>query len=833
MREFVILGSSSIVTPPNHHHDGHRHRSPNPKHKPVTPSSSTSRHLFLSRIRRGLIFRPQRPALNYHADVAAKLAGDGRLRDFTMILESVDAFGVAPSDFAAALPLKPVGEGILLNLRDGNVEIVFEVLKEVEKLGISPEELFDQVNLELFLRECGRIVQCKELREVVEFLEDLDGFGFNIEDIVDPLKIVKLCVDQRNPDLVVRYASIRLDNILLCTIINEFGKSKDLDSALKAYEAFSELLISPNTYMCRTIIDVCGTCGDYMKSRLIFEDMLEQKITPNIYIFNSLMNVNAHDLAYIMYIYKKMQDVGVKAGTISYNIMLKCCCLAGRIDMAQNIYNKLRLLESTSRLKLDNVTYCTMIKVFADAQLWKMSLKVKDDMLASGVSPNMRTWSALISACANAGLVREAFHLFEEMLQSGCYPNTRCFNILLHACVKVCQYDRAFRLFQLWKQNGVQKSVGEIHSCETENISEPVPSERCCTSTAPVLVSSPLHVNFIKKFPFAPTKSTYCVLMKACGTNYDRAKALMVEMQQQGLDPDKRCWSILIHMCGASKNAELAVQTLKEMRMDGVEPDAIAYTTTIKVCVESSNLKLAFLVFAEMKRYGFKPDKVTYSTLLRARTQYGSLKEIQQCLAIYQEMRKAGYNANDYYLKQLIEEWCEGVIQHRHARQDHGSRQARTALAGSKHLVLEKVATHLQNGTSGNVSINLQGLTTVESRIVLLAVLRMTKEKYNLGYPVTDDISIIVGAEGAGSATSGSEQRAAILKLLQKDLGLEVLAPFPGSAVHVDSSTAQKEKVGSNNNLVLSYTRRPVVTKITISRDSLLSWVEKNSRSRN
>ncbi|CAN1304545.1 Pentatricopeptide repeat-containing protein At5g02830, chloroplastic [Linum perenne] len=677
MREFVILGSSSIVTPPNHHHDGHRHRSPNPKHKPVTPSSSTSRHLFLSRIRRGLIFRPQRPALNYHADVAAKLAGDGRLRDFTMILESVDAFGVAPSDFAAALPLKPVGEGILLNLRDGNVEIVFEVLKEVEKLGISPEELFDQVNLELFLRECGRIVQCKELREVVEFLEDLDGFGFNIEDIVDPLKIVKLCVDQRNPDLVVRYASIRLDNILLCTIINEFGKSKDLDSALKAYEAFSELLISPNTYMCRTIIDVCGTCGDYMKSRLIFEDMLEQKITPNIYIFNSLMNVNAHDLAYIMYIYKKMQDVGVKAGTISYNIMLKCCCLAGRIDMAQNIYNKLRLLESTSRLKLDNVTYCTMIKVFADAQLWKMSLKVKDDMLASGVSPNMRTWSALISACANAGL------------------------------------------------------------------------------------------------------------------------------------------------------------TLKEMRMDGVEPDAIAYTTTIKVCVESSNLKLAFLVFAEMKRYGFKPDKVTYSTLLRARTQYGSLKEIQQCLAIYQEMRKAGYNANDYYLKQLIEEWCEGVIQHRHARQDHGSRQARTALAGSKHLVLEKVATHLQNGTSGNVSINLQGLTTVESRIVLLAVLRMTKEKYNLGYPVTDDISIIVGAEGAGSATSGSEQRAAILKLLQKDLGLEVLAPFPGSAVHVDSSTAQKEKVGSNNNLVLSYTRRPVVTKITISRDSLLSWVEKNSRSRN
>lgn len=35
--------------------------------------------------------------------------------------------------------------------------------------------------------------------------------------------------------------------------------------------------------------------------------------------------------------------------------------------------------------------------------------------------------------------------------------------------------------------------------------------------------------------------------------------------------------------------------------------------------------------------------QVTYNTLLRARTRYGSLHEVQQCLSIYQDMRKAGY----------------------------------------------------------------------------------------------------------------------------------------------------------------------------------------------
>lgn len=35
--------------------------------------------------------------------------------------------------------------------------------------------------------------------------------------------------------------------------------------------------------------------------------------------------------------------------------------------------------------------------------------------------------------------------------------------------------------------------------------------------------------------------------------------------------------------------------------------------------------------------------QVTYNTLLRALTRYGSLHDVQQCLAMYQDMRKAGY----------------------------------------------------------------------------------------------------------------------------------------------------------------------------------------------
>lgn len=60
-------------------------------------------------------------------------------------------------------------------------------------------------------------------------------------------------------------------HILFCNIISEFGKRRDLVSALKAYEASKKHLNTPNMYIYRATIDTCGLCRDYMKSRYIYE----------------------------------------------------------------------------------------------------------------------------------------------------------------------------------------------------------------------------------------------------------------------------------------------------------------------------------------------------------------------------------------------------------------------------------------------------------------------------------------------------------------------------------------------------------------------------------
>ncbi|CAK7342926.1 unnamed protein product [Dovyalis caffra] len=865
MKQLLILGSS-IVTPPtspsstpHHHQHSPKPKTPSPHTLHASSKPTPAVHSRSSPLLSTIPFRQNQNSsslLSYYANLASKLAEDGRLQDFLMIAESVIASGVEASSFVAALSANPVAKGISKNLQQGNVDCVVQFLKKTENLGVSTFKFLDGVAIDLLKKECLRIVNFGDVEQVVGTMETLAGFCFSFKELVDPSYIIKICVDKRNPKMAVRYAAIfpGEERIFFCNIISEFGRKRDLDSALVAYNEAKHKLNVPNMYLHRTIIDVCGLCGDYMKSRYIYEDLLNQKVIPNIYVFNSLMNVNAHDLGYTFSVHKNMQNLGVTADVASYNILLKTCCISGRVDLAKDIYREAKQLESAGLLKLDVFTYCMIIKVFADAKMWQMALKIKEDMLSSEVAPNMHIWSSLMSACANAGLVEEAIQLFEEMLLSGCEPNSQCCNILLHACVEACQYDRAFRLFQCWKGSEVQEVFHGNHSGNTDKIEH---TQKHCTNM-PDIGPNSHHLNFIKKFPFTPTSTTYHILMKACGSDYHRAKALMDEMKMVGISPNHISWSILIDICGGSGSVAGAVQILKTMRMAGVEPDVVAYTTAIKVCVETKNLKLAFSLFAEMKRYQIKPNLVTYNTLLRARTKYGSLHQVQQCLAIYQDMRKAGYKSNDYYLKQLIEEWCEGVIQDDNQSQDGFASYKKTDLGRPHSLLLEKVAVHLQNNIAKNLAIDLQGLTKVsrlntdpdhflhglklvalivEARIVVLAVLRMIKENYALGYSVEDDMWITLDVSKVYKASNRvSEVKNAMIELLQNELGLEVLIAFPGYLDDIKIGLENPLDLGpdwevssARNKKMASSTRRPIVgaQRLKVTRKSLHKWLHR------
>ncbi|KAG6499882.1 pentatricopeptide repeat-containing protein At5g02830, chloroplastic-like [Zingiber officinale] len=775
---------------------------------------------------------PDRHLLKHYASLASKLAKSGKLRDFLMIAEGVIAAGFA--QFVVRIDPRMISEGIVCLLRDGSLAEVVEFASEAERIGLCLASLFDESALEALRLECRRLLDDGRLEQFVELMETLAGYQFTIKDIVDPEYGLSKIIQRGDPELAVRYASVFPHfQLLFCSILEKYGKKQDIVSATKAFEIFKKKSGGLNMFAWRAMIDLCGHCGDFLKSRSIFEELLTKNIMPNIYVLNSLMNVNAHDLSYTFHIYKRMQDLGVTADVTSYNILLKACCNAKRVDLALEVYEEITLMASKGALILDVFTYSTMIKVFADAKMWQMALHIREDMLSAGVVPNIVIWSTLLSACANAGLVDPAIQLFEEMLVTGCEPNAQCCNTLLHACVESCQYDRAFRLFYTWKETGFKICFFDKKLRYYSRVISSGMNNRDGTISSKLTSMQDGGPSLLMVVPFKPTVPTFNILMKACGSDFYRAKALMDEMKTIGLTPNHISWSTLIDSYGAAHNLSGAMQAFRAMQDGGMKLDVAAYTTAIKACVENKNLRVAYSLYEEMKRYQIQPNLVTYNTMLRARDKYGSFVEVQQCLAIYQDMRKSGYRSNDYYLKELIEEWCEGVLcsqcqSHKLPIRDTGNE---TNSRKCNNLLLEKVALHLRRDIGDRQAIDIRGLTKIEARIVVLSVLRMIKESYLLGKAIQDDMIIITDVVDKGAARTltshNLDVQRCIVKVLQEDLSFDLRTGHGA----LDDPFSKPSTVLRPPEAVKGFkfqARRPQNTgMIKVTKESLLGWLQR------
>ncbi|TKV96732.1 hypothetical protein SEVIR_9G448800v4 [Setaria viridis] len=811
----LAMTSSSPQPPP----PSHRHRrrpqpatptpNANPKPKPRAKALPLLSDVGVGR---------DPAAIKYYARVASNLAGAGRLRDFLLAAEGLRAAAGDDPSFAARISARLLSRGVAAAVRDRGLPHVLEFLRDAQRVRVPAAEMLDADASDAVAAACRMLLEERRMAEFVEVVEALARYGFYVQGIVNPMDVLKIFVKKRDPDMAIRYARIFSNSqLLLCNTMEAFGKRKELKNALTVFGALKDQLGGINMFACRSIIDICGHCGSSVQARIIFEGLLADKITPNAYVFNSLMNVNAHSLSYNLSVYKHMQNLGVAPDLTSYNILLKTCCNAREFNLAQEIYEEMKKKECDGLLKLDVFTYSTMMKVFADAKMWKMASNIKEDMQAGGVRLNLVTWSSLINAYANSGLVDRAIEILEEMIRDGCQPTAPCFNIILTACVKSCQYDRAFRLFYSWKKSGIKISLS--------------PEQKSLDGAFTFCKEYPSDGGTILVVPFRPTVTTYNILMKACGTNAERAKSVMNEMRRNGLCPDLISWSILMDIHGTSQNRDGAVQALRRMQRIGIRLNVSAYTVAIKACVENKDLKLALHLFDEMKAHQLKPNLVTYKTLLTARSDYGSLQEVQQCLAIYQEMRKAGYQANDYYLKELIVEWCEGVLSSGSDNRDFYNLDLQPKRKESFNLFLEKVVTVLQKDVDHNQIVDVRGLSKVEARIVVLSVLRKIKEQYLLGRAVQDDVVIITGHDKTSRTeveTSAVDVEHAIVTVLTDDLGLEVLIG-PGSWPPVSAKPKAPTKSRSNLEQVSNkVTRRPQgVIKIPVN--SLNHWLKKKA----
>jgi len=150
--------------------------------------------------------------------------------------------------------------------------------------------------------------------------------------------------------------------------------------------------------------------------------------------YNTLMKYNARagHLSRCLELHSQMLSKGLVPSEVTFGILLEACVAAKDLDSARKVFDDL----SSSGLRL-NVVHCTtFIKGLLGANKLDEAAGVLDEMAcsASGVRPDLITYSTIVKAYAERGDVSAAVKMLEKMMGAGVKPDEIIYNCVLTGC---------------------------------------------------------------------------------------------------------------------------------------------------------------------------------------------------------------------------------------------------------------------------------------------------------------------------------------------------------------------------------------------------------------
>ncbi|KAK2990973.1 hypothetical protein RJ640_005455 [Escallonia rubra] len=178
------------------------------------------------------------------------------------------------------------------------------------------------------------------------------------------------------------------------------------------------------------LISLYGKAGMLDHARKLFDEMPQLNCERTVMSFNALLaaHVNCKKFEKIGELLREMREkLSIKLDIVSYNTIIKGFCGAGSVDSAFEVIHKME----KDGLEPNIISFNTLLNAFysigrsfdAD-KLWEM-------MESKDIVPNVRSYNPKLRALVADKRVLEAARLVEEMESKGVKPDTYSINALI------------------------------------------------------------------------------------------------------------------------------------------------------------------------------------------------------------------------------------------------------------------------------------------------------------------------------------------------------------------------------------------------------------------
>ncbi|XP_008442112.2 pentatricopeptide repeat-containing protein At2g13420, mitochondrial-like [Cucumis melo] len=382
-------------------------------------------------------------------------------------------------DYANTLPSNPISTT--------SYNILLDILAKVRQFDAAWHLILqmDHKGTDTFLLLIRRLISSGRTRQAIRAFDDIEGLTGNkvgiddfcyLLDVLCKYGYVKVAVEVFNK----RKEEFGVDVKIYTILIYGWCKIGRFEMAERFLKDMVERGIEPNVVTYNVLLNgVCRRASLHPEGRFektirnaekVFDEMRKRGIEPDVTSFSIVLHVysRAHKPELSLDKLKQMKELGISPTVATYTSVIKCLCSCGRLEDAENLVGEMvrsgispspttyncffkeyrgrkdgaGALRLYKRMREDRLcapslhTYNILLALFLNLDKKQTLKELWNDMKASGVGPDLDSYTTMIHGLCEKQRWSEACQFFVEMIERGFLPQKVTFEMLYRGLIQ-------------------------------------------------------------------------------------------------------------------------------------------------------------------------------------------------------------------------------------------------------------------------------------------------------------------------------------------------------------------------------------------------------------
>lgn len=325
--------------------------------------------------------------------------------------------------------------------------------------------------------------------------------------------------------------------------------------------------------------------------------------------------------------FRSMDRFQLKKDVVALNVLVDLLAKERSVELAQDVY-----IEFRNQITPNLLTYNILLRGWCRAGKIDKARQIMEEMQKSGICPDVVSYTSFVDAYCHEKNFRKVNEILEEMQENNCPPNVVTYTIIMHARGKAKEIDEALAISETMKKNGCAPDVA------------------FCSSLIFILGKAGRLKDAQDVFQDMPNQGlipdvlTYRTMITSACHHLQEEKALKLlqKMEENHCSPDLETYMPLLKMCCRLKRMKMISFLLSHMLRNDVSVGLGTYVVLIRGLCNSGKLEHACSFFEEAVLRKFIPPEGIYNDLVKKLEEKGmgkAKKRIEELMSLAKQQQ--------------------------------------------------------------------------------------------------------------------------------------------------------------------------------------------------